>query len=322
MADGTVRCKQDWRPAGERRFGSFFPVAGVNQVAEVVAGHHHACARTLSGGVACWGRNMSGEVGGDDAIVRVAHQVVLPAPAAEIRVGETESCARMVTGSVWCWGTFAGAPRLPPREISALSRAEGIAVSNDAVCAISKEGSLRCATGANVRYEPLGRVIATQVVLSAHRGCAILSDASVRCFALDPKSQPTGMTKVASWDEPGLELGDVVQLAAGTGHACARKRDRTVWCWGRNDYGQLGNGSRETSAQPVQVAYVTDAIEIDAGGDRTCALRDKGIYCWGADLTGDGMYRALTGLADDPGPPGPNDSLVPERLRVPVMAAR
>jgi hypothetical protein len=321
MANGTVRCKQDWRPRGERRFGSFFPVAGINQVVEVAAGHHHACARTLSGGVACWGRNMSGEVGGDDAIVRVAHQVALPSAAAEVRVGEAQSCARLVSGSVWCWGTFTGASRVPPREISGLASAVGVAVSNDAVCAFSKEGLLRCSSAASMRYEPLGRAVVTQVVLSQHRGCAILADASVRCFPLAPKAGDSGMVKVAAFEEPSLDLGEVVQLAAGTSHTCARKRDRTLWCWGRNHYGQLGNGTREDSEVPVQVAHVNDAIEIDAGGDRACTLRDKGIYCWGADLTGDGMYRALTGLADDPGPPGPHDSLVPERLRVPVMAA-
>ena len=47
--------------------------------------------------------------------------------------------------------------------------------------------------------------------------------------------------------------------------------------------------------------------------------KGKGIVCWGADLQGDAMFRALTGLTAEQGPPSPLDSLVPETLRVPTF---
>lgn len=47
-------------------------------------------------------------------------------------------------------------------------------------------------------------------------------------------------------------LADVVSMAMSPDHACALLGDQTVWCWGRNDYAQLGNGSVQ-SGTPIQV---------------------------------------------------------------------
>lgn len=314
---GFVHCQQDWRPAGERRFGTFFPVPGINDVVEVVAGNHHACARTKSGGIGCWGRNDSGEVGGDEPIVRVARQVPLPGAATEVRVGNEVSCARLASGSVWCWGSFLGSARVPPVQISGLDHAARIGVTDAGICSSTDGGLLRCALGGPARPAPLGGAPVSDVLLAPHGGCALLSDATVRCFSLSAATKD--FTKAVS-NDPLPNLTGVVEITAGTGHMCARKNDGTVWCWGRNDYGQLGTGTRDDSAFPAQVAHLADAIEITGGGNRTCARRASGgLVCWGADLTGDGMYRALTGLPSAPSLPGPQDSLVPEPLRVPQL---
>jgi len=323
LRDGSVRCKQDWRPAGERRLGSFLAIPGAADVADLATGYHHSCARNKAGAVLCWGRNDSGEVGGTEPIVRVARAVKLPGPAAEVRVGETQSCARLVAGAVMCWGKVAGTAHAPPTDLGWFANAAGLSLSIDALCAHSAEGALSCSFGGGLRLEPVAAEASVrQVVLGRWRGCVLVADGSVQCFALErPKDAPvTG--KVSPWAEPIAGLTDVVQLAAGTAHTCARRKDASVWCWGANEHGQLGDGSRVGSNSPVRVARLTDAVEIAAGGDRSCAVRgSESIVCWGSDLLGDAMYRGLTGLAEpDPGPPGPNDSLVPETLRVPVFS--
>lgn len=316
MANGDVRCKQDFRPAGARRLGSFVTVRGASKVAEVAAGHHHACARTDAGEVLCWGRNDAGEATGDEPFVRSARRVLLPAPAAEVRVGDAQSCARLTSKAVFCWGMLAGVSHAPPTPIDWFHDATTLGLATDATCAVVS-GALRCSFGGQKPLEPVAGAV-RRVALGRYRGCALLEDMTVRCFALSRPSNAPITEKVPPWAEP-VAIADVAELAAGIGHFCARRTDSTVWCWGSNGYGQLGNGTRDDSKDPIAVKGLADATEIAAGGDRTCAHRAAGmVVCWGADLLADAMFRALTGLSVDPGPPGPNDSLVPEELRVPM----
>lgn len=325
MADGAVRCKRDWHPEGKAGLQSFAYVGNVKGAVDVSVGVHHACALTKDAkgaGVACWGSNDVGQVGGEEPVVRVARPVPLDGPAAEVHVGEKNTCARLVDGAVRCWGVVAGAEHAPPTPIDWLGDAASLAVSAEAVCVATKGGVARCSFAGARPLEPVeGSVKATQLALGRFRGCALAADGGVHCFQLTkpPNAPVTG--KVPPWSEPVAGLADVVELGAGLSHFCARRKDTSVWCWGSNDYGQLGHGDREGTKTPVQVKRLPSASAVFVGGDRTCARKDAGVFvCWGADLLADSMFRALTGVQADPGPPGPHDSLVPETLRIPVGA--
>ena len=80
----------------------------------------------------------------------------------------------------------------------------------------------------------------------------------------------------------------VAEVAAGRSHTCARKTDGTLWCWGENDNGQLGDGTSKSKSSPVQVgALGTLVAEVAAGGNHTCARKTDGtLWCWGTDGTG------------------------------------
>ena len=95
------------------------------------------------------------------------------------------------------------------------------------------------------------------------------------------------------------ETNPVAALAAGGTHACLRRLDGTVSCWGRNDDGQLGDGTRTPRALATAVSGLDDAMSIAAGDRHTCAVRMGGsVVCWGADDTGQigdgGGARRLT----------------------------
>ena len=92
----------------------------------------------------------------------------------------------------------------------------------------------------------------------------------------------------------------VRQLAAGQSHTCALLSDRTVRCWGSNEFGQLGNGVLSDAAAPdgapivapvtvpVPVANLTGALAITAGDDHSCALLAGGtVRCWGRNASGE-----------------------------------
>lgn len=75
-------------------------------------------------------------------------------------------------------------------------------------------------------------------------------------------------------------------IDAGDWHTCA-VRGGNVMCWGLNYVGQLGDGSTDSSAQPVTVTGLTGAVSVTAGSVHSCALRVDGtVWCWGVNTSG------------------------------------
>jgi len=92
----------------------------------------------------------------------------------------------------------------------------------------------------------------------------------------------------------GLDEWDIKALAGGDGYSLALKRDGTVWAWGNNHWGQLGNGTTGDSNIPVQVkdrndptGFLTGVQAIDAGVFHNIALKNDGtVVTWGANFVG------------------------------------
>lgn len=83
-------------------------------------------------------------------------------------------------------------------------------------------------------------------------------------------------------------------IAAGESHTCALTKAGTVWCWGLNEYGQLGNGTLTESSIPVEVlnpagnAPLGGVVAIATGQDRMCAVTSAGAaLCWGDNSQGE-----------------------------------
>ncbi len=77
-----------------------------------------------------------------------------------------------------------------------------------------------------------------------------------------------------------LPLSHVV-LAAGSYHTVALKTDGTVWAWGLNSNGQLGDGTTTSALTPVQVTGLSGVSAIAAGGSHTVALKTDGtVWAW------------------------------------------
>ena len=77
------------------------------------------------------------------------------------------------------------------------------------------------------------------------------------------------------------------------GHTCGIKiaalndTEGTLWCWGENDFSQLGNEATTNEASPTQIGFETDWASIDAGNQHTCAKKtDDTLYCWGRHTLG------------------------------------
>ncbi len=82
-------------------------------------------------------------------------------------------------------------------------------------------------------------------------------------------------------------LEDVVTAAAGPYHTLAARKDGSVWAWGCNMDGRLGDGSTADRSAPVQVKGLTDIVAVAAGVKHSLALRRDGtVWAWGDNLCG------------------------------------
>ncbi len=85
-----------------------------------------------------------------------------------------------------------------------------------------------------------------------------------------------------------LSIGpDAVGVSAGGQTSCETRTDATAWCWGRNNFGQLGNATTRGSATPVEVAGAAGWTAVSTSGSTTCGLKDdRSLWCWGLNNMG------------------------------------
>jgi YD repeat-containing protein len=81
--------------------------------------------------------------------------------------------------------------------------------------------------------------------------------------------------------------GDVMQVAAGAYHTLILKENGTVWAWGNNEDGRLGDGTTTSRSAPVQVSGLTGATAIAVGAYHSLALKSDGtVWAWGYNASG------------------------------------
>lgn len=140
------------------------------------------------------------------------------------------------------------------------------------------DGGTGGAGGMGPSYPP-GAAIATGVSFS----CAMVAG-TVHCWGNNDRGQVGNGSAAAVEPSPQqVELADAaLEIVAGAAHACARLTDGSVWCWGANDEGQLGDGSFVSRSEPVLVAALDPAVELSAGSFNTYARHSDGsLSAWG-----------------------------------------
>ena len=142
--------------------------------------------------------------------------------------------------------------------------------------------------------------------------CVLIEGGRVKCWGLNASGQ-LGLesTQTIGDDElpsnmPDVALpGPAVQVSTGLAeHTCARLEDQSIYCWGRNDAGQLGLGHVDNIGDDEGITTPTsvgvDVAEVEVGSFQTCARGvDQTAYCWGLGFFGQLGYGNLQSIGDD-----------------------
>jgi len=132
-------------------------------------------------------------------------------------------------------------------------------------------------------------VISGSVAAGTNDTLALKADGTVWSWGANTNGQlGDGTTTQRTSPVQVSGLSDVVAIAAGVGtHHLALKRDGTVWGWGLNSSGQLGDGTQTNRSTPVRAGTLTNVVAIAVGGAHSLAITGDGaLWAWGANYSG------------------------------------
>jgi uncharacterized repeat protein (TIGR02543 family) len=274
-------------------------VKNLGGVTAIAAGTVHSLALMYNGTVRSWGNNCCGELGRDPSTT-ISNGYRVSPNAAEIpnlggvvaiAAGANFSLALKSDGTVWAWGnnyygqlgngTFDVRDQtfFTPTQVGGLTGVTAIAAGGGFALAVKSDGTV-WAWGLN--------------------SSGLLGTPTARpCYGDIPCTVTPG---------PVDGLTGVVAIEAGDqgSHSLALKADGTVWAWGANAYGQLGDGTNVNSALPRRAANLSGVTAIAAGTSFSMALKSDGtVRAWGRNTDG----QLGNGTTDDSFSPLPVGNL-------------
>lgn len=259
---------------------------------DVSSGNRFSCGIKVDSSLWCWGVNFNGQLGnGKDTNSEPLSNNSLGTGWTAVNSNNAQTCG-VRAGDIYCWGAAwsmgsdgASLQRTPLRITQSGDWVQGLP-DFGGLCALRVGGSVWCGQFGNgdVALTQVGSA-ADWVALSPRRDyegiCGLEASGEFSCFARDGSFTPSRALP-----------GDVWTSVDTSEHTCGVQVDGSLWCKGPNRYGQLGNGTRQSSAKPVRVGSDTDWRQVTAGENATCATKDNGSnWCWGKLASGRLGYK-------------------------------
>ena len=284
ITDGGVEC---WGGNSRGQLGnnsttdSHIPVnvLGLPGVTAISVGDSHTCAVSVVGAAMCWGANDSGELGINSSVAE-SHIPVnvagISVPVQSISAGSSATCALMSDGTAMCWGlnqldvSGVDAGIFAPAAVPGLpSDLTNIVTNSGNTCATPADGGAWCWGAARMGELGNGSITPTSVpgpvsdlstaVTAISVGyehiCALVGGGIAMCWGKNSEGELGTGNATAESTLPTQVSGfpqGLSGISAGNDYTCAVSGG-SVWCWGVNDSGQLGNGSTTDSIVPVEV---------------------------------------------------------------------
>ncbi len=275
------------------------PDVGFNQQTDVwltvSSGNEHTCAISatkvdatipLSGKLWCWGNNIYNETGSATAskiILQNSNSVDSSSNWVSVAAGLNKSCAVNDAGSAFCFGYNASVPF------------------------VDNSFSMTAVSGLNENWRSIevgyGHECGVKTITESN-----VTKSQLHCWGQQQFAQlGTGfdynnyIPNIISNNDASVDSPYVWKtLAAGGIHSCAIKNDNSLWCWGRNYWGQLGLGNDIPKISLTQVGLDVDWSTVDSYFKATCARKENNsLWCWGQN--GDGQLG--NGTTNDEGAP-------------------
>lgn len=239
------------------------------------------CGLTNSNNVYCWGNNDFGQLGDGSSITSGFSFSNIPAPLSMSGILSGKTIKKLETGvitnyvlasddKVYAWGNGDGG-----------ELGNGILANSSSPVAVSMTGSL---SGKTVK----------DLAAGTNAACLISSEDKIYCWGIASATitNQTNINVDLSTPTQVIDTNSVLvgkqfnKMSIGNEHGCAIAKDNAVYCWGGNQYGQLGNGSFGGSRAPVAVDLTPLAgkipNDISVGGYHTCiTTTDSSLFCWG-----------------------------------------
>lgn len=257
----------------------------------------HACGLLTDGRALCWGRGSTGQLGDGERLDRKTPVSAGSTVFDNIELGDNTTVGRMGTAS-YSWGydresnTVTTTPTMRGNGL-------GVALGYDHGCSISPTGTLSC-VGANLLGQLGNGTTTPSTVPVAITGTweRVAAWTAVTCGV------PAGLAGLQCWgDGPGTGTdnagsvltpapvvgitGLVTRVELGARGGCALVGAGELWCWGTNEYGQVGDGTRIERRATVRVGQRADWRVVDTGETHVCAIPADGtLWCWGHDDQG------------------------------------
>jgi alpha-tubulin suppressor-like RCC1 family protein len=250
--------------------------------ATLIAGSYHTCGVKTDGTAWCWGDNGDGELG-DGTTTSSAVPVQVAGGSADwatLTAGSHHTCGVKTDHTAWCWGD-SGYGQLgngtttystvPVQVAGGSADWATLTTGEDHTCGLKTNGTAWCWGNNKIRGLGSGTWNSSAVPVQAAGGsadwatltagythtCGLKTDHTAWCWGQNRFDQ-LGIGTPHSTAAPVQVAGgstDWATITAGYSQTCGVKTDHTAWCWGTNQYGQLGNGGAvEYSLRPVQVA--------------------------------------------------------------------
>lgn len=311
------------------------PGFAIAKASTIAAGERHTIILHSDGTVWAWGNNRFGQLGDGTNINRNNPvQVTGLTGVISVGAGANHSLALKSDGTVWTWGDNGSGQlgdgttisRTTPGRVPGLDGGSAITAGAGFSLVLKSDGMVwgwgKNTDGLHGKKHSLiyagpGPVIGleniTTLAAGSNHAVVRLSDGTIRTWGLNDDGQLGNGTQVKTLIPAKVQFPDqlpgVTAIAGGSYHAGLLKSDGFVWTWGKNDYGQLGDGTFAEHHVPFKAGGINEVMSLAGGSNGNFTIKSDGsVWAWGWNQygqLGDGTWtdrnnpvrvKGLTGI--------------------------